>query len=417
MTILHEYATKVWAYISPRKTQQAREKPFQFKVPAIPTKPNFKKQQQAQAQQLLSPPGRDMSPESRMNIWHTRTPSPSSDIDITLVPMSPPDSIIRSPEGHDGFEGDTLFNTSPISPTFDKGGIPDQEVDANDDTMVVDDGTYLETHKGISFDERLLKQQKQRQELQAWGWPEDAIFLFQKINMRGYEPIMPIEWVDDLPSLPADLFTERMDKSFIKPALGTHYHAQLALSSLLDLGAYVRDSVITRAPKRQPQYHVKRALTKYTRWALKDGGVDLSWAALPLFEIVTVGKDVPSTVLESKTLAKLGRLHELWQSTLAARAATQSFTSSSSTALEVPTLYGVSASHTIMAFVSYLPPSRENRAPGLRLIAMFDFGKEGFDVWNALAAAIFVVHCRNRMMQLKEYIPEPEVRVEEDPDV
>lgn len=435
MTILHEYASKVWNYISPRKTQKAREKPLQFKVPAIPTKPDFKRGQQKQIQpdQLLSPPDRDLSPESRVNIWHTRTPSPSSDVDITLVPMSPPDSVMRSTQGFDSFEGDTLFNTSPISPSFDKSIDHDLEVDANDDTVVVDDGGYFETHKGISFDERLLKQQKQRQELQAAGWAEDSIFLFQKINMRGYEPIMPIEWVDDLPSLPADLFTERMDKPFIKPALGTHYHgpssrvhtrgsqltkaAQLALSTLLDLGAYVRDSITTRALRRQPQYHVKRALSKYTTWAMKDGGVSDLWSHLPLFETITVGKNVHSTVLETRTLAKLGDLHERWQRTLAAHATASSFTSTSTSSLEAPTLYGVSASHTIMAFVSYLPISKENRIPGLRLIAMFDFGKEGFDVWNALAAAIFVVHCRNRMMELREYLPEPEMRVQDDPDV
>lgn len=178
----------------------------------------------------------------------------------------------------------------------------------------------------------------------------------------------------------------------------------------------MRDSVITKAMKRKPQYQTKRAITKYTNWAMKDGGVALSWATLPLFDIVTVGKNVPASVLESKTLAKLGRLHELWQTTLAARTATQSFSTSSFTTLEVPTLYGVAASHTIMAFVSYVPPSKENRAPALRLVATFDFGKEGFDVWNALAAAIFVVHCRNRMMQLQEYLPEPEVVSEEDPD-
>jgi hypothetical protein len=226
MTILHEYASKVWAYISPRKTQQARKKPFQFKVPAIPARPSFKKQLQPQpaSQQFPNPPEREMSPESRVNVWHTRTPSPGSDVDITLLPMSPPASVIRSPDGQDSFEGDTLFNTSPISPTFNKGGDSDEEVDANNDTMVVDDGAYLDTHKGISIDERLFKQQQQGLALQEIGWPEDAIFLFQKINMRGYEPIMPIEWLDDLPSLPADLFTERMDKPFIKPALGTHYH-------------------------------------------------------------------------------------------------------------------------------------------------------------------------------------------------
>ena len=70
-----------------------------------------------------------------------------------------------------------------------------------------------------------------------------------------------------------------------------------------------------------------------------------------------------------------------------------------------------------MAFVSYVPVEKDNRVPGLRLIAMFDFGKEGFDVWNALAAAIFVVHCRNRMMELREWLPEPDVQMKEDPDV
>ena len=174
---------------------------------------------------------------------------------------------------------------------------------------------------------------------------------------------------------------------------------------------------MTRAPKRKPQWHIERALNKYTHWAMKDGGVDQIWATFPLFEIATVSRDVSSTVLETKTLTKLGRLHNLWKSTLGSCAATQPFTSSSSNVIEVPTLYAVSASHTIMAFVRYLPPTKENRAPGLGLIAMFDFGKEGFDVWNALAVAIFVVHCRNRMMQLKEYLPEPDVPLQKDPDL
>ena len=43
MTILHEYATRVWNYISPRKTQKARDKPLQFKVSTIQAKPKFDK--------------------------------------------------------------------------------------------------------------------------------------------------------------------------------------------------------------------------------------------------------------------------------------------------------------------------------------------------------------------------------------
>lgn len=84
---------------------------------------------------------------------------------------------------------------------------------------------------------------------------------------------------------------------------------------------------------------------------------------------------------------------------------------------EVPTLYGVTASHTVMAFVSYAPSTEDKEVPQLRLIAMFDFGKEGYDVWHALAVAIFITHCRNRMMQLKEVLPQPELPAEDDPDL
>lgn len=70
-----------------------------------------------------------------------------------------------------------------------------------------------------------------------------------------------------------------------------------------------------------------------------------------------------------------------------------------------------------MAFVSYTPAKEERDQPQLRLIAMFDFNKEGYDVWNSLAIAIFVIHCRNRMMQLRECVPEPEIMTEEDPDL
>jgi hypothetical protein len=113
-------------------------------------------------------------------------------------------------------------------------------------------------------------------------------------------------------------------------------------------------------------------------------------------------------------LEKLGRLHELWHDALQIDEAEQR---GDSVVPEVPTLYGITASHSVMAFVSYAPADRERDQPQLRLIAMFDFSKEGYDVWNSLAIAIFVIHCRNRMMQLSECLSEPEVLLEEDPDL
>ena len=415
MAFLRDVSDRFWNYVSPRKTQQRREKPF--KVPALPTRVKIPAQKQ-----IATPETRDMSPESRIKIWHTRTPSPQSDIDMdaTLLPPSPPTSARPSP---DELEGDTLLPDSPYSPGYDKAGSSADEVDANEDTTVVDDGTYMNQYKKYNVDEERKRRDKQGRELRDAGWSEDAVFLFQKLGMRGFEPILPIDWIDDFETLPEDLFTAKLDKAFIRPSLGTDYHgkcirssrvvvseankstAQLALSHLFDLGSLARDAWHTRAPRRTPAYHIKRAIQKYTRWAMKDGGVDHIWPELPLFEIVTWGLNVHSSDGEKRMIEKLGNLHARWHKALQGQTA------------EVPTLHGVTASHTVMAFVSYAPPTEENEQAQLRLIAMFDFGKEGYDVWNSLAIAIFVIHCRNRMMQLKECLPEPELSSEEDPDL
>lgn len=85
---------------------------------------------------------------------------------------------------------------------------------------------------------------------------------------------------------------------------------------------------------------------------------------------------------------------------------------------ELPTLYGVIASHTVMAFVSYVLPTSSSPKGSLRTVAIFDFGgDEGFDVWNSFAIAIFVIHCRNRMQELKEFLPEPVIGHHHDPDL
>ncbi|KAI8942575.1 hypothetical protein NX059_000633 [Plenodomus lindquistii] len=396
---------RVWNYISPQKTQHRRDKPFSFKVPELPA--HVKKYPRHHATTAGSVLERRQSYGQR---WSPRTPSPGSDIDATLLPPSPPNSALQL---HDDFEGDTLLPTSPFSPNGDKAGSSEDEWNANEDTMVVDDGAYMEYSKTIDLDEERNRRAKQGRELRSSGWTEDSVFLFQKLGMRGFEPILPIDWVSDFETLPVDLFTANIDKAFIKPAQGSDYHAQRALSTLLDLGGRARDAWQTRARVRTPAYHIGRAVEKFTRWAMKDGGVHSIWSQLPLFETVTFGRNVAPAVGEREMLRKLGRLHETWSQSLYGETASLM----SPTGPEVPTLYGVTASHTVMAFASYIPPTEEDDTPQLRLIAMFDFGKEGYDVWNALAIAIFVIHCRNRMLQLRDCLPQPDSSTDEDPDL
>ncbi|KAH7088881.1 hypothetical protein FB567DRAFT_467667 [Paraphoma chrysanthemicola] len=396
--------SNIWNYISPRKTQERREK--EFKVPALPVRPTPVKKKK-----IAIPESRAMSPGSRVKVWAVRTPSPQSDFDInqTLLPPSPPESA--KPMDDDDFEGDTLVG-SPTTQLSQKTGSSGKQLDANGDTTVVDDGNFMDV--SINIEKERQRRERQGSELRAAGWSEDAVFLFQKLGLRGFEPLLPIAWIDDLETLPEDLFTARIDRAFLSPANGTDFRAQQALSSLFDLGGRVRDAKLTKSRTRPPHFHIKRAVQKYTDWAMKDGRVDHIWPELPLFKIVTWTVNVHASVGEREMIQKLGDLYDQWYDALQIDAAEES---GDRVVPEVPTLYGVTASHSVLAFVSYAPPTEEKEQPQLRLIAMFDFGKEGYDVWNSLAVAIFVTHCRNRMMQLQECLPAPELANEEDPDL
>lgn len=178
------------------------------------------------------------------------------------------------------------------------------------------------------------------------------------------------------------------------------------------LGGLARDAVLTNAPRRTAERHIDQAVTTYNRWAMQDVGMRDIWNNLSLFGVVSCDKNTPSYVAEQRMIRKLYKLHEQWGEAFQTRGKTGLVA-----APETPTLYGVIASHTVMAFVSYVLPSDPNPKGSLRTIAIFDFGQEGYDVWNSLAVAIFVIHCRNRMRQLKEFLPEPVIIHGRDPDL
>jgi hypothetical protein len=246
MAFLRDVSDRFWNYVSPRKTLQRRDK--EFKVPAVPVRATPLKKQ-VTAQKL-----RAMSPQTRVKNWSVRTPSPQSDVDgnmdmdPTLLPPSPP----ASANFNDDFEGDTLLESPgvqalgrSISPAdewdpnedtiavqvSEPSGSSADEWNANEDTIAVDDGNYL--LQSIDVDKERKRRDKQGRELRDAGWSEDAVFLFQKLGMRGFEPLLPIEWLNDLETLPEDLFTSRLDKVFLRPAHGSGFRGKCASFNLL----------------------------------------------------------------------------------------------------------------------------------------------------------------------------------------
>jgi hypothetical protein len=222
MAFLRNVSDRFWNYVSPRKTLQRRDK--EFKVPAIPVRPTPLRRR------VATPESREMSPQSRVQVWSVRTPSPQSDVDgdtdmdQTLLPPSPPSSAKQM----DDFEGDTLI-ASPGADESEKTGSSADEWNANEDTIAVDDGNYLD--QSIDVDKERQRRDKQGRQLRDAGWSEDAVFLFQKLGMRGFEPLLPIDWLEDLETLPEDLFTARLDKAFLKPAHGSGFRGAYGLRS------------------------------------------------------------------------------------------------------------------------------------------------------------------------------------------
>lgn len=216
MTFFRDMPARVWDFISPRKTQKRRDKPF--KVPAVPLKVAAKK--------AIT----ELTPEKKVAQWAPPTPSSSTSVDYTLLPPSSPMSLHRDYEEDFDFEGDTLVHDSveilskddnPPDTWHDSVEVLPKDDSATDawnanDGALVDEMHYGDMNKRVNRAEEERQQEIQHQELVTAGWSEDAVFLFQKLNMRGFEPILPDDWKDDFPTVPLGLFTKVEPKQFIK---------------------------------------------------------------------------------------------------------------------------------------------------------------------------------------------------------
>lgn len=244
MAFLRDVSNRFWSYVSPRKTQQRRNNnEYKLQVPPIPQQLynhkefNFKVSpipKHAKSGSQASP--EEISPKTLVQRWN-RAPSQSDSgsIDGAMLPPSPPISFspptsLERP--YTDMEGDTMIDSMV-------GGLnpdSDDEWDANEETTLLDPELYLDEHKALDGEYERERREAQGRELRAAGWTEDAIFLFQKLGMRGFEPLLPSAWIDDFKMLPLDLFTRTLDKAFIKPmSHELEYHGKCLNTSGFDL--------------------------------------------------------------------------------------------------------------------------------------------------------------------------------------
>ncbi|MCJ1378498.1 hypothetical protein MMC17_001597 [Xylographa soralifera] len=249
-------------------------------------------------------------------------------------------------------------------------------------------------------------------------WTTAEIDLFDKLNMRGFEPLLLRTWAIDFPTIPSALFTGDIQEAFLKAMYGSDFRASRALSDLLELGARVRDCVSLNIP---PEKLITHYIQQYIKWSHQDG--DLATKnPIPALKIVTArGNEPVEDVVDraSQELHDLGHQYrENWLLPKSPKAPkppkAQAADGVDNTAdIDVdeeeeeeepdefypplPTVYGLVITYTTVSLVTCdsNQPDREMKA-----LALFDFMLDDQDVWNAFAIAIVVVWARDYLVSL-----------------
>ncbi|MCJ1283347.1 hypothetical protein MMC26_002675 [Xylographa opegraphella] len=249
-------------------------------------------------------------------------------------------------------------------------------------------------------------------------WTAAEIDVFNKLNMRGFEPLLPRTWALDFPTVPSALFTDDTQEAFLNAIYGSDFRATRALSILLELGARVRDYISLNLP---PEQLISRYIQQYIKWSHRDGHL-VTKNPIPILVVVT-GRDdeTVEAVVDraSREIYDLGkRYRRNWllpkppkfpkpKKDQAADCADNT-ADNDEKGLDgdeepdefdppLPTVYGLVIAYTTVSLITYDSdqPEREMKA-----LALFDFMLDDQDVWNAFAIAIVVVWARNYLVGL-----------------
>ena len=278
-----------------------------------------------------------------------------------------------------------------------------------------------------------------------WSLQEED--LFHRLAMRGFEPLIPGNWLIDFTTFPQSIFdVEDGDPALIQSKVTRQFRAIFQLRSLVMMGMRARDRSLVKLPCEP----IMRSIIKsYISWALEDAGLHPSQRphTIPIHVIATKRKKERATNVTARITRKLSRLadqhqafhniHPSVEQDDTSKGATHDHnttTVSEDDDPRLPILTGIMICATIVVIFTFdshrssmvscrgshsissthLPPSTSpskskqlslmanQEQSGLRIIGSFDFSELGMDVWNALAVAIVVMRIRKKMEEMCE---------------
>ena len=266
-------------------------------------------------------------------------------------------------------------------------------------------------------------------------WSQAEKDLFYHLSMRGFEPLLPNNWMIDFRTLPLSLYaTDDTDTPLIQPNKDNEFRGIRTLRDLMDLGENIRGR-ITAASPRAPEPEIRRRISAFLQWTLTDSGLSGPDDTDPLPALITTAMKPRQTTQEAiqELSTRLHALAQTWQSTIPSIDTSTANPPASGQLIdsdsplpsvedhpEPPTLYGflICSSLVMIVTKSLHHPQNHNlistpltiKTEGhpdvdpvstLRVIATLDLSRHGQDVWNALALAIVCVCVRNTMVEYR----------------
>jgi hypothetical protein len=253
-------------------------------------------------------------------------------------------------------------------------------------------------------------------------WAEAERDLFFRLALRGFEPLLPPNWMLDFPTYPLSLYSsENSPAPLLKSLSGNDFRATHALQDLNLMGSRIRDRALLPTPLR-PEPIISASVTAYIDWALHDATMHPSQrpAALPVHIVSALQKSQSTHAAITNITAQLHRLAALHRRRRNIRESIERDVTPASDASAthvlsdgdddtLPILTGLLICSSLVVVVTMnahaVPASSasvEHEESGLRFIATFDFSEGGMDVWNALAVAIVGMHIRKMMVRQYE---------------
>jgi hypothetical protein len=133
-----------------------------------------------------------------------------------------------SPEGE--LEGNTVIGDStPSKPHITHNAVAEGET-LNQSTNLEGDTTLIGDDNPTPSGGKPTREGKDGptdDANQFRGWTEDEVWLWQKLDWRGYEPLLPKSWDGDFRTMYDELFSEDDSVTFIKSTSGNDYHGRL----------------------------------------------------------------------------------------------------------------------------------------------------------------------------------------------